>query len=765
MRSNGAVMLEPMIERRAELPSGVATGEPAQQVNIVHVVHGLLRGRYIVTIVLAVLFGLAAAAAGYLFPVPRYRAEGLIRIQPVLPRILYTSEQNTLPPMFSSFVNTQASLIQHSRVLNKAMDSDGWRDLGRKRDPKAEKQFRESLRVVTGRDAPELIMVSFTDEESRAAFVAVSEIINAYQDAFGGSESKAQRETQNKILTQRKQALESQKRDTETRINTESAEFETDDLARLGDHYLTQLLALDDRLNEVALSLAEAGIDINALPVQPVAPGSDPQAAAEPLDPLTPEQIATFDGPMAKYLGELAEFRRRLDLYRSRGIGPKHTAMTDLNAELSALETAIADRAASVNAAAAASSSLGTAGPVVAAPAGTSLTPAQLVKRYQHLRQQSEALRSRTDLVSKRKLQIDALRRELKMTETNLDEVNRRLDEIAVESKMTDRIGRIEAILPDAPPSTPTVDPRKKYAAMGLVLGGGFPVGIFLLLGLVDRRFRYSDQAGDRLGGARMLGILPELPSTIDDPEQAAAAVHCVHHIRSMLQLADPTRKVYVVTSPTAGDGKTSLSLSLAMSFTMAGERTLLIDFDLIGHGLTSRLGASREIGIGHQLTHGNTSPTPEATSVPGLSLVPSGRDDAAYASRVSREALAKMIEGFRRDYDAVIIDTGPILGSLEANLAASAGDAVVMVVGRGQQSSDAQSAIRHLGLLGARLAGIVFNRANSMDFSRSRSVSASFRSVRASAAASAGHASTDIVHAADMLGPLARSVALDMRP
>ncbi len=767
MHSNGAITLDATHAIRPESVAAHGDGH-AHQVNIVHVVHSLLRGRYIITIVLATICGLGAAAAGYLLPVPKFRAEGLIRIQPVLPRILYQSEQNTLPPMFSSFVNTQASLIQHSRVLNKAMDSDGWKKLGRKRDPESEKEFRNSLQVVTGRDAPELIMVSFTDEESRAAFIAVSEIINAYQDAFGGSESKAQRETQNRILTQRKQSLESQKRDYENRISTELAEFETDDLARLGDHYLTQLLGLDDRLAEVRLALGEVGIDAGTLPDQPAQAGSDPQspaAATTPMEPLTPEQIGTFDAQMAKLLADRASIRRQIDLYKARGWGAKHTAVIEIAADLVSVDNAIADRAATVNEAAAAPApATGAFAAGAATSAGAAPTPAQLVKRYQHLRQQSEALRSRTEMVSRRRLQIDSLRRELKMTETNLDEVNRRLDEIAVESKMTDRIGRIEAILPDAPPSTPTVDPRKKYAAMGLVLGGGFPVGVLLLIGLIDRRFRYSDQAGDRLGSARMLGILPELPSSSDDPEQAAAAVHCVHHIRSMLQLADPSRKVYVVTSPTAGDGKTSLSLSLAMSFTAAGSRTLLIDFDLIGHGLTMRLGASRERGIGHLLASGST-PAAEPTSVPGLSLVASGREDAAFASRVSRESLAAMVARFRNDFDAIVIDTGPILGSLEANLAASVADAAVLVVGRGQHSADAQSAIRHLGLLGARLAGIVFNRAHSLDFSRSRSVSTSIRSVRAAASAQNGRASTEIVPAIDAMGPLARSVALDIRP
>ena len=66
------------------------------------------------------------------------------------------------------------------------------------------------------------------------------------------------------------------------------------------------------------------------------------------------------------------------------------------------------------------------------------------------------------------------------------------------------------------------------------------------------------------------------------------------------------------------------------------------------------------------------------------------------------------------------MIDTGPILGSIEASLVCAAADGVVLTVARGQQRPMVEKALGHLAAIGARLAGVVFNRAQSSDFERS---------------------------------------------
>jgi hypothetical protein len=59
------------------------------------------------------------------------------------------------------------------------------------------------------------------------------------------------------------------------------------------------------------------------------------------------------------------------------------------------------------------------------------------------------------------------------------------------------------------------------------------------------------------MGGMTLLGILPELPDRLTDPAQAATAAHCVHQIRTMLQInSGEGRNVFAVTSASPGDGR-----------------------------------------------------------------------------------------------------------------------------------------------------------------------------------------------------------------
>jgi capsular exopolysaccharide synthesis family protein len=239
------------------------------------------------------------------------------------------------------------------------------------------------------------------------------------------------------------------------------------------------------------------------------------------------------------------------------------------------------------------------------------------------------------------------------------------------------------------------------------------------------------------------------------DPEQAAIAAHCVHQIRTLLQIGGvhQDRKVFTVTSPTSGDGKTSLSLSLGLSFAASGSRTLLVDFDLIGGGLTSAMQARSDRGVLDAMLKGELNGHVVPTAFPRLSILPAGENEAQEVSRLSPSAVRRFLDAAREEYDIVVIDTGPILGSLEASLVSAESDGVVMALGRGQQRFQVERAVNHLATVGAKLVGVVFNRAQPNDFKRAVS-SASVRSVPVN-----GHGSGDASRM-PALGPMARTVA-----
>jgi len=71
------------------------------------------------------------------------------------------------------------------------------------------------------------------------------------------------------------------------------------------------------------------------------------------------------------------------------------------------------------------------------------------------------------------------------------------------------------------------------------------------------------------------------------------------------------------------------------------------------------------------------------------------------------------LLEYLRSRYDTILIDTGPILGSVEAAFVSPQADGMLLVVGRGQYKPLVKKAIEQIQAIDGRIAATVFNRAS----------------------------------------------------
>jgi Mrp family chromosome partitioning ATPase len=171
--------------------------------------------------------------------------------------------------------------------------------------------------------------------------------------------------------------------------------------------------------------------------------------------------------------------------------------------------------------------------------------------------------------------------------------------------------------------------------------------------------------------------------------------------------------------------------MALGLSFAASGSKTLVVDCDMVGQGLTHRLKADNVPGLIETLNLGTLRGHVRKTATKGLYVLPIGSADAVHAGVLSPQSVRRLLAACREHFDVVIIDTGPILGSLEASIVATEADGVIMAVARGQNQPLVEKAVKHLRSIGANIFGIVFNRAEQRDFQRSV-MSASIRSVNA---------------------------------
>jgi succinoglycan biosynthesis transport protein ExoP len=740
-----------MNELDAYNPSG-QSGQPHHDESpfvVFQRLHRLLRGRYAIAITLAAIGALGGGIAGWKSSKPRYRSEGLLRVAVSMPKKLYETETNQALPNFTGFVKSVGNLLQEPRVIDWAINSDPWKKIGGGQSPEDRDEFVDALQIVTDREDPEWIRVRFTNTSAAVAKVAVEQVIEGFETLHGKDINLITEDIRQDVATLRRQRQVAVD-DIRKAISAITAEFPTADLSSLQSNTYEQYAKGVHEVDQLTDEIARVE--------QSIKDGLSPQQT--PSDILIQaQQIAMVDGNVRMAFETRQNAYANFEAIKAKGHQPRSRFYQDANAMFVTADHQLADAVKLYMDAHGGVLPNLTADGLTAPTISVDSLPAAKTRLEKLMARQSE-LRATLTGIAKAKGELDQKQEELKRATEDLARAELRYNELNVEG--SDASSRISIVSRGEEPHRPSSDPRKKLAALGFFFGGGAPIALVMLLGLLDGRFRYSDDAGGGKKAVTLLGILPYLSEHMNDPEQASVAAHCVHQIRTLLQISGKAhdRKVFSVTSPTAGDGKTSLSLSLGLSFAASGANTCLIDFDMIGGGLTSAMQAKTDHGLMDAFDHGTLNGFVRPTSFPRLSIVPIGRDDAQDVNRLSPEVVRRVIDEAREKFDVVVIDTGPILGSIEASLAAAASDGVILALGRGQQRFQAERAMDHLLGVGANLLGVVFNRAQANDFRRAVS-SASVRSVPVRDTGVDG----DGVRALPAFGPMARTVASAIQP
>ncbi len=126
--------------RGAELVPGgglpVLPGAPAGggSGNGLAMVHRLLRGRYLLAILLGLAGAIAGASAGWLHGKELYTSEGQIYIQAELtPLMAQIPENRSSNPR--SFVEMQIKRLKSPAVIDEVVNSESWKMLGRPGGP------------------------------------------------------------------------------------------------------------------------------------------------------------------------------------------------------------------------------------------------------------------------------------------------------------------------------------------------------------------------------------------------------------------------------------------------------------------------------------------------------------------------------------------------------------------------------------------------------------------------------------------------------
>lgn len=141
-----------------------------------------------------------------------------------------------------------------------------------------------------------------------------------------------------------------------------------------------------------------------------------------------------------------------------------------------------------------------------------------------------------------------------------------------------------------------------------------------------------------------------------------------------------------MITSALPGEGKSFVSINLAMSIAMELDSTvLLIDADVAANGVAEALGMPRTRGLMDVLTNHDLdlADVMIRTNVPKLSLLLAGTPQARSTELLASEAMTQLVEEMASRYpDRILIfDSPPLLPTTEARVLASHMGQVLLVV------------------------------------------------------------------------------------
>ncbi|UOY92690.1 CpsD/CapB family tyrosine-protein kinase [Ectobacillus sp. JY-23] len=182
--------------------------------------------------------------------------------------------------------------------------------------------------------------------------------------------------------------------------------------------------------------------------------------------------------------------------------------------------------------------------------------------------------------------------------------------------------------------------------------------------------------------------------------------------IRTNLQFSAEQEKTIIITSPSYGEGKTTVAANIAVSMAQQGENVLLVDADLRKPELHAIFEVDNNTGLTSILA-GKVAyeVTLQETEIAGLHILPAGPYIHNPAEHLGMSAMKQLIDIIRKQYDFIIFDTPPVLEVTDTNVLANQCDGVVLVLKSNNTDAEAaKEAQRILGFANSKLLGAVLN-------------------------------------------------------
>jgi polysaccharide biosynthesis transport protein len=284
------------------------------------------------------------------------------------------------------------------------------------------------------------------------------------------------------------------------------------------------------------------------------------------------------------------------------------------------------------------------------------------------------------------------------------------------------------ATVPAAPVSP------KKMLIIGAGFGGGVALGLVLAI-VTEFLFPSFVRTNDIEKSFKLRHIttiarfakesgapgpsLTELRTILVAPHSALAQAIRTVRVAIGRQRQGRQQQIVLVTSAVAEEGKSVVASNLALHFSLSGVRTLLIDCDLSGRGLSPLMlpagGMSMYDSLMSRLPLRYAIVREAATGLHFLPGITKTKGSITPTELLASPLMAAALKKLAQEFEIIVLDGPGLLASVDSRILAELSDQIVFVHKWGATpQAAARQALRALGRSHSKVTGVVLNQVES---------------------------------------------------
>lgn len=332
------------------------------------------------------------------------------------------------------------------------------------------------------------------------------------------------------------------------------------------------------------------------------------------------------------------------------------------------------------------------------------------------LRRQVDELQGATMSEQDRSVRYNTLAREADTNRQVYDGLLQRFRELNAASGISaSNISVIDAADPPRDPSSPKL---LQNLIIGLFFGLIVALAAAFLRHQLDDRIRIPEDVESKVQ-LPLLGVIPkesgdDLAAQLADPKSPVSEAYASLRGSLLHSTTQGLPPVLLITSSQQSEGKSTTSMATAAAISRVGKKVLLIDADMRRPSVHHRLGLQNDEGISTLLTSPATDPLSvvKATDEENLSVVVSGPHPPNPSELLSSPRMAEVLDIYSKHFDAVIVDSPPVLGLADAPVLSALADGVAFVIEADSgQPGAVKAALRRLRAMRPRIVGAVLTK------------------------------------------------------